>query len=402
MYSTLLAMIYLAFVSLGLPDSLVGAGWPVMHGDLGVPTSYAGIITMLIAVGTIVSSLQSDRLTRRFGTGVVTTTSVALTAAALIGFSTASEFWMLLIWTIPYGLGAGAVDAALNNYVALHYSSRHMSWLHSCWGVGAAISPFIMSYSLTQGLGWSSGFRVVGLIQIIITFLLLAGIPLWNKVNPPVVTKADDSDEDVAAAGPHISVAQALKIRGVPFVLAAFFTYCAIEATTILWASTFLVQDRAVAATTAASFASLFLIGITAGRFLSGFIADRVGDRGMIRLGTLLVGVGVVLIMIPLENDGLALAGLVTAGFGCAPIYPSIIHSTPTNFGRHTSHAIIGIQMAAAYLGSTLMPPLFGFIAQGVGMWLFPFYLALLAVVMFVMSELLNRSVGRVKEATPV
>lgn len=403
----LLAIIYFAFISLGLPDALVGAGWPVMHQDLGVPVSYAGFITMTIAIGTILSSLQSDRLTRKLGTGLVTTLSVALTAVALLGFSVSTEFWMLILWAIPYGLGAGAVDAALNNYVALHYASRHMSWLHSFWGVGAAISPFIMSYSLTQGLGWNTGYRVVAILQMVLVAILFAGLPLWRKVHPTVPAAAAGGGGDEGEGGQTLERAVgndgkekplglvgALKIKGVPFVLLGFLAYCALEATAILWASTYLVQQRDVAASTAASFASLYLLGITAGRFLSGFVADRVGDRNMIRLGILGVCIGVILIALPLENDTLALAGLVIAGFGSAPIYPAIIHSTPANFGPSKSHAIIGIQMASAYLGATLAPPLFGFLGQAVGMWLFPFYLAALAALMLVMTEALNRSVA--------
>ena len=407
MYSMLLAIIYFAFISLGLPDALVGSGWPVMHQDLGVPVSYAGFITMTIAIGTILSSLQSDRLTRKLGTGLVTTLSVALTAVALLGFSVSTEFWMLILWAIPYGLGAGAVDAALNNYVALHYASRHMSWLHSFWGVGAAISPFIMSYSLTQGLGWNTGYRVVAILQMVLVAILFAGLPLWRKVHPTVPAAAAGGGGDEGEGGKTLERAAgndgkekplgligALKIKGVPFVLLGFLAYCALEATAILWASTYLVQQRDVAASTAASFASLYLLGITAGRFLSGFVADRVGDRNMIRLGILGVCVGVILIALPLENDTLALAGLVIAGFGSAPIYPSIIHSTPANFGPSRSHAIIGIQMASAYLGATFAPPLFGFLGEAVGMWLFPFYLAALAALMLVMTEALNRSVA--------
>ena len=403
----LLAIIYFAFISLGLPDALVGAGWPVMHQDLGVPVSYAGFITMTIAIGTILSSLQSDRLTRKLGTGLVTTLSVALTAVALLGFSVSTEFWMLILWAIPYGLGAGAVDAALNNYVALHYASRHMSWLHSFWGVGAAISPFIMSYSLTQGLGWNTGYRVVAILQMVLVAILFAGLPLWRKVHPTVPAAAAGGGGDEGEGGKTLERAAgndgkekplgligALKIKGVPFVLLGFLAYCALEATAILWASTYLVQQRDVAASTAASFASLYLLGITAGRFLSGFVADRVGDRNMIRLGILGVCFGVILIALPLENDTLALAGLVIAGFGSAPIYPSIIHSTPANFGPSRSHAIIGIQMASAYLGATFAPPLFGFLGEAVGMWLFPFYLAALAALMLVMTEALNRSVA--------
>lgn len=402
MYSLLLAIIYIAFVSLGLPDSLIGAGWPVMHQDLGVPVAFAGIVTMIIASGTILSSLASERLTRRFGAGVVTAVSVGLTAAALVGFSVSGSFWMLCLWAIPYGLGAGAVDAALNNYVALHYAARHMNWLHSFWGLGASISPFIMSYALTSGLGWSSAYRVVGLIQAVLTFLLIASLPLWGKVNgvlPP--GHAVETDEERAAGteqsgkgSAHVPLAHAVRIPGVVFILVAFFAYCAVESTAILWAPTYLVTDRGIAPATAAAFASLFLLGITGGRFLAGFFADRAGDRQLIRGGFATVGLGVVMLALPLETDVLALAGLVVAGLGCAPIYPAIIHSTPVNFGRHNSQAIIGIQMAAAYTGSTLAPPLFGVVSTWAGMWTFPLFLAALAALGLLMSERLNQLVA--------
>ncbi len=400
MYSLLLAIIYVAFISLGLPDSLVGAGWPVMHENLGVPIAFAGIITMIIASGTILSSLASERVTRRFGVGLVTAVSVGMTAAALVGFSTSGSFWMLCLWAIPYGLGAGAVDAALNNYVAVHYAARHMNWLHACWGLGASISPFIMSIALTTGLDWSAAYLIVGLLQVGLTFVLLVAVPLWRKVNPLVAdaheaSEADPEHEPAGKGAAHVPLAQALRIRGVWLILTAFFAYCALESTAILWASSYLVTDRGVDAATAAAFASLFLLGITAGRFLAGFFADRVGDRWMIRGGFLTVGLGVVLLALPVQTTVLALVGLVVAGLGCAPIYPAIIHSTPVNFGRRNSQAIIGVQMAAAYTGSTLAPPLFGAISVWSGMWIFPLFLGVLAVLGLLMSERLNRLVRR-------
>lgn len=391
MYSLLLAIIYIAFISLGLPDSLVGAGWPVMHQDLGVPIAFAGIITMIIASGTILSSLASERVTRRFGVGAVTAVSVGMTAAALVGFSVSDSFWMLCLWAIPYGLGAGAVDAALNNYVALHYAARHMNWLHACWGLGASISPFIMSFAITGGLGWSGAYLVVGVIQAILTLGLLIGIPLWKKVTP--IGDDHSADEPSGRGAAHVPLAQALRIRGVWLILTAFFAYCALESTAILWASSYLVTDRGVDAATAAAFASLFLLGITAGRFLAGFVADRIGDRWMIRGGFLTVGLGVLLLAMPVETTVLALAGLVIAGLGCAPIYPAIIHSTPVNFGRRNSQAIIGVQMAAAYTGSTLAPPLFGAISAWSGMWILPLFLGVLMLLGLAMSEGLNRLV---------
>ncbi|MDE0546583.1 sugar MFS transporter [Microbacterium sp. C7(2022)] len=401
MYSLLLAIIYIAFISLGLPDSLVGAGWPVMQQDLGVPIAFAGIITMIIAAGTIFSSLASERVTRRFGAGLVTAVSVGMTAAALVGFSFSDAFWMLCLWAIPYGLGAGAVDAALNNYVALHYAARHMNWLHACWGLGASISPFVMSYTIASGMGWSSAYLIIGVIQGVLTFALLASIPLWGKVNPIVREQGADAApgdpaSDAAGRGSsHVPLATALRIPGVILILTAFFAYCALESTAILWASTYLVNDRGVAAATAAAFASLFLLGITAGRFLAGFVADRVGDRWMIRGGFAVVGLGGVMLALPVETNFFALAGLVVAGLGCAPIYPAIIHSTPVNFGRRNSQAIIGIQMAAAYTGSTCAPPLFGAISAGTGMWIFPLFLGVLVVLGLVMSERLNALVAR-------
>ncbi len=405
MYSLLLAIIYIAFVSLGLPDSLLGAGWPVMQQSLDVPVGFAGIVTMIIASGTVLSSLASERLTRRFGAGLVTAVSVAMTAAALFGFSASGEFWMLCLWAIPYGLGAGAVDAALNNYVALHYAARHMNWLHSFWGVGASISPFIMSYAITSGLGWSGAYLIVGVIQAVLTFALLVSLPLWGKVNTvtaPAADSAGDVDADPDAGetpagkgSAHVSLATALRIPGVVLILAAFFAYCALESTSILWASTYLVEERAVAPATAAAFGSLFLLGITAGRFLAGFIADRVGDRQLIRGGFVAVGVGALMLALPLETNVVALAGLVVAGLGSAPIYPAIIHSTPVNFGRRNSQAIIGIQMAAAYAGSTLAPPLFGALSAWAGLWILPLFLLVLVALGLVMSERLNRMVAR-------
>ncbi len=396
MYAALLSIIYVAFVSLGLPDSLVGAGWPVMHKDLGVPLAFAGIVTMVIASGTILSSLASDRLTRRFGAGLVTATSVGMTAAALIGFSLSDQFWMICLWAIPYGLGAGAVDAALNNYVALHYAARHMNWLHSFWGVGASISPFIMSYALTSGQGWSGAYRTVGLIQVVLTVALVATLPLWRRVNAlPAPDAADATPEPAADDAAPLSLARALRIPGVAPVLVAFFAYCALETTAMVWASTYLVTERAVEPATAAAFASLFLLGVTGGRFLAGFVADRIGDRLLIRWGFTTVGLGTVMVLLPLGTDVVALAGLVIAGLGCAPIYPAIIHSTPANFGRENSQAIIGVQMAAAYVGSTLAPPLFGLLSSGVGTWTFPVFLTVLAVLGLVMSQRLNAVVDQ-------
>lgn len=375
MYTFLLALIYIAFISLGLPDSLLGSGWPVMHEDLNVPISFMGIISMIISGGTIVSSLFSDKLTRRFGTQVVTVASVFLTAAALLGFSWSGHFVMLMVFAIPYGLGAGAIDAALNNYVALHYTSRHMSWLHCFWGVGTVISPFVMSYSLTTST-WNTGYRLIGLIQMAIGLLLLVTLPVW-KINRP---KAESSSE----AKGLISV---LKIKGVPFLLTGFFAYCAAEATAMGWASTYMTEVKGVDAVQAARFASLFYIGLTVGRFLGGFIMNKLGDRRMILLGASVLTCSILILLIPSESLLVPLAGFIITGLGCAPIYPCIIHSTPSNFGAKNSGSIIGIQMASAYIGSTFMPPLFGLLGNRISFAILPLYLALFVILMVSMTE---------------
>jgi len=385
MFSLLLAIIYLAFVSLGLPDSLLGAGWPVMQEVLNVPLSYAGVLTMIISAGTIVSSLFSDRLIRRFGTGAVTALSVGMTAVALFGFSFARSFGVLCILSIPYGLGAGAVDAALNNYVALHYSSRHMSWLHASWGVGVTISPNIMSVCLAKQYGWEMGYRSVAILQTILVIMLIVTLPLWKQKNNEAGSEA--------VVPKVLSFSQALKIKGVPYVLLAFFGFCALEATAGLWASSYMVGFRCVGVETAARFAALFYLGETAGRFLNGFVADKFGDRMMIRVGIIGMIIGVVMVLIPLESNIIALCGLVVIGLGAAPVYPCIIHSTPINFGKENSQSLVGIQMASAYIGSTFMPPIFGLIAQYVNIGLYPIYLGIFAVLMLMMTEALNKSV---------
>jgi fucose permease len=387
MYSLLLVIIYIAFISLGLPDSLLGSAWPVMYRQLGVPLSYVGIVTMIISGGTIISSLMSNQLTRKLGAGLVTAISVMMTAVALFGFSISNSLIILCLWAIPYGFGAGAVDAALNNYVALHYSSRHMSWLHCFWGVGASISPFIMSYCLVSGWGWSSGFRSVAGIQIVLASILFISLPLWKR--KPI---SNNSSETPATT---LSPLQALKIKGVKFVLLAFFGYCALETTTGLWASSYLVRYRGIDTDIAARFASLFYLGITFGRFLCGFIAEKTGDKLLIRLGIITTMIGIILVGLPAKINLLALLGLIVIGLGCAPVYPLLIHSTPSNFGRENSQAIIGIQMASAYIGSTFMPPLFGLIANHINIGMYPLYLIFFAILMFLMFEQLTRVISK-------
>ncbi|RGS71667.1 sugar MFS transporter [Mitsuokella sp. AF21-1AC] len=379
MVHLLLAIIYIAFISLGLPDSLLGAAWPVMHEDLGAPLSYAGIISMIIAFGTVVSSLQSDRLTLRLGTGKVTAISVAMTAAALFGFSVSSEFWMLCLWAVPYGLGAGGVDAALNNYVALHYRNWHMSWLHCMWGVGAATGPYIMGMALAMGKGWPAGYHIIAVMQVVLTIILFASLPLWKE-------RKNDVQAAYADKRKPLSLREIFRIPGAREILVAFFCYSAVEQTCGLWASSFLNLSKGISAEQAASFGAMFFIGITVGRAINGFLAMRMHDESMIRMGQVLILLGIVTVMLP-ASETFALAGLILIGLGCAPIYPCIIHSTPAHFGRDKSQAIIGVQMAAAYIGTMLMPPLFGILANHLSISLLPIYLLVLLAIMAFMHE---------------
>ena len=383
MFQMLLAIIYLAFISLGLPDSMLGAAWPDMYVEFGVPLSYAGILSAIIAAGTIVSSLLSDRITLKLGTGKVTAISVAMTAIALFGFSISHNFWMLFLWAIPYGLGGGSVDAALNNYVALHYESRHMSWLHCMWGVGAATGPYIMGYALTGGMGWNGGYRIVSVIQIVLSMALFLSLPLWKNRKPEINAVTGETRKPMA-------LKEVLKIRGAKEVLICFFCYCAIEQTAGLWASSYLNLHKGIPVEIAAGFASMFYIGITVGRAISGFMTIKLSDLKMIRLGQGLILFGIIIMLIP-AGTYVSLLGLIMIGFGCAPIYPCIIHSTPAHFGEDKSQAVIGVQMAFAYMGSLGMPALFGVLANVISASLLPLYLFIILILMVIMHELLNK-----------
>lgn len=332
----LIAIIYLAFISLGLPDAVFGGSWPTMYQEFGVPVSFAGIVTTIISLGTIVSSLQSDRLTYKLGTGRVTAISVAMTAVALFGFSMSDSFIELCLWAIPYGLGAGGVDASLNNYVALHYSSRVMSWLHCMWGLGAMTGPYVLGFVLTGGGIWNTGYKVISLIQVVLTIVLVISLPIWKKRE----TVVNEAGEEVAA-----------------------------------------------------SYASMFYIGITVGRFFSGFLTAKLNDKKMIHLGMSILAVGVLVLFLPL-SEYVALAGFILIGVGCAPIYPCIIHSTPDIFGADKSQAIVGVQMPSAYVGSMLMPSVFGVIANHISVALLPLYLCVILVLMVVMYERLVRNMN--------
>ena len=385
MLTLLLAIIYAAFIGLGLPDSLLGAAWPNIHIEMNVPLSYAGLISMIIAGGTIISSLFADKITKRFGTGLVTAVSISMTSLALFGFSISNSFWMLCLWAIPYGFGAGAIDTALNNYVALHYASRHMSWLHCFWGVGAAISPYIMGYCLSGSIGWVGGYRTVSIMLFSISALLFFSLPLWKK------QQEIPHNEN---APPPLAFKQLIRVRGVPQVLISLFAYCVVETTAGLWASSYLVINRGISPETAAEYAALFYLGITFGRFLSGFVADKVGDKNMVRIGITICILGIVAVWLPLKTNTVALYGLLVIGFGGAPIFPAIIHSTPRVFGAENSQAMVGLQLASAYAGCTFMPPVFGLIANYISIIYFPAFMILFAIAAVFSTESLNRLVA--------
>lgn len=385
MYTLLLAVIYLVFISLGLPDSLLGSGWPTMRLVFDQPLSAAGAVSMIITGGTICSSLLSERLTAKFSTRGVTVASVFLSAAALFGFSVSTRFWMLCLWAVPYGLAAGCIDSAINNYVALHYRSRHMSWLHCFWGVGTVISPCVMSWALRHS-GWQLGYRTVALMQLAIGVVLVLTLPVWN---------IHRDEAQTARAGQVLGIRGALKIKGAPTLFVGFFAYCGAEGTSILWASSYLAGERGFSAQRAAASAAVLYVGITVGRFVSGFIADKVGDRGMIRLGTGVIAAALAVLALPGGGELGALLGLGLLGLGNAPVYPAIIHATPANFGAENSQGIIGMQMASAYVGSTLMPPLFGLIANRAGLGWMPLFLALLILLMITMLEATFRTVAK-------
>lgn len=380
MLSLLLVIIYFAFISLGLPDGLLGSAWPTMRVELSAPVSMMGIISFIIAAGTVISSLQSDRLTFRFGVGKITTVSVAMTAAAIFGFSVSHSFWELCFWAVPYGLGAGSIDAALNNYVALHYKSRHMSWLHCMWGIGASAGPLIMGFVLTHGFRWNRGYACVGIIQVVLTVILLFSLPLWQK-------KGKETGSGVSDRKP-MSLKEILGVPGVWSVMITFFCYCAIEQTTGQWAASFLVLTRGISAADAAHFASMFFIGITLGRGICGFITFKLNDSQMIHMGFAFIVLGIILIFLPFKWS--AIAGLIIVGFGCAPIYPSLIHATPAHFGADKSQAVIGVQMASAYVGTTLVPPIFGLIAEHISAWALPVYLLIFLGLMTYMNSRLE------------
>ena len=381
MFSLLLFIIYLSFISLGLPDAVLGAAWPIIHEEFGVPISFSGSIYMLISCCTILSSLKSESLRLRFGTGKITAFSVLLTAVAIFGFSISPSLSVMLCFAIPYGLGAGSVDAALNHYVAVHYSGRSMNWLHCMWGIGAALGPYILGFVLQRGESWRSGYLVLSMIQAALTIVLFLSLGLWGK---------EEKKEKTEEKKTPMSFRQILSITGAKECLVSFFLYCAIEQTLGLWSGSFMVYSLKIEAKLAASFVALFYFGITFGRFLAGILAAKWQDEALILGGCGILFLGLVLLfcsMVPSQEvklfgmelrQILVICALLLSGLGCAPIYPAIIHSTPRNFGAENTSALIGKQMAAAYIGSMSFPPFFGVLAKIFGTGLFPFFSAVL------------------------
>jgi len=384
MVTLLLAVIYLAFISLGLPDSVLGSAWPSMFVDFDVPISFAGIVSAIIAFGTIISSLASDRIIRRLGTPKTTAISTLITALSLLGFAFSNQYWMICVLAIPYGLGAGSVDAALNNYVSIHFASRHMNWLHCMWGLGAAIGPFVMGSVLTNGLEWDSGYLIISIIQIAIAAILFISLPVWKR---PVADTAQAQEEKLSKP---LSLKEIVSLKGAKAVMITFFCYCSLEAIATLWASTYINLEKGIDPDTAALWGSLYVLGITLGRAVCGFISIKLNDVWLTRLGEGIMVVGLILLLLPLPN-GFTLTGLIIFGVGSAPIYPCIIHSTPARFGADKSQALIGVQMASAYTGTCLMPSLFGIFANHISVALFPAFVGTLTVLMIIMFEVYNK-----------
>ncbi|MEF2969309.1 MFS transporter [Paenibacillus sp. M1] len=399
-----LIIIYLAFISLGLPDSLLGSAWPVMRSDMGASLGAAGILSMVVAGGTIVSSLVSGSLLRRLGTGKVTLISCFLTAAALLGFSMAHSMIWLVVLAIPLGLGAGAVDAALNHYVAENYKAHHMNWLHCFWGVGATMGPMIMSYYIADHNSWRSGYAAVSVIQFILVFILLVTLPLWKRVAASRELERSqsgiqaDRTESVTTSTEGKSKAKLISMNGVKPTLIAFLFYCGVEATVGLWGASYLVGAKHLSAETAAVWVSLYYGGITFGRLITGFITLKVHNRVLIRWGQLVAIVGGIILLLPLPTSLFSI-GFILIGCGLAPIYPGLIHETPARFGSANSAKLIGYQMAVAYTGTTFLPPLFGVIATRMSISLFPFVTLALVILMMICVEKVNLTLKKQQHA---
>ena len=380
--TTLLVLIYIAFISLGLPDSVLGSAWPVMQAELGAPLSLAGYISMVVSAGTVVSSLASNRLITRFGVGRVTAVSVLMTAAGLLGISLAPAAWMLFLCAIPLGLGAGSVDAALNNFVALHYAARHMSWLHCFWGIGATAGPMILSLQLSRGASWRGAYGLISGIQFALALALFLTLPVWRRAKAPAAESGEEQR--------YLTNREALRLPLVKTALVGFVFFCAVETTSGLWASTYLHQARGLSASEAAMGASMFYGAITAGRLVAGFAASRLSPARLIRIGQCVCLVGAAMVALPAPSI-VGMLGIAVIGLGTSPIYPNMLHETPRRFGARNSQAIVGLEMAFAYIGSTLIPPLFGSLASATTLHLYPWFLAACTLVMLAASETVAR-----------
>ena len=381
----LLAVIYLAFISLGLPDSLLGSGWPVMQHDLSVPSSYAGYVFMAISFMTILSALLSPMLIKRVHTKWIVAGSIFLTIIGLMGFSISSRYWMLFIFAVPYGAGAGSIDASLNHYVANNYSSSAMNFLHCFYGAGAIISPIIMAMALKYA-HWNEGYRWTAYVQAGILAVCLLTMSLWKKSRE----QNEEANRDSA------SIAQAIIVPGVIPTLIAFFAYCSGEATCFLWTSSYFAGTKTgMSDGLIAAFGSLVFGGLMIGRFVAGLISNKLDDRVLIRAGLAVEAAGVLLILVPFPGYIPAAAGFLITGIGMGPVYPAIQHMAPINFGRKNSAAVIAMQMASAYIGSTFMPMVFGHLQQAAGIYIMPFYVALFALLNFVMLELAYKMIKK-------
>jgi fucose permease len=382
-----LVIIYLAFISLGLPDSLLGVSWALMQPEFGAPLETAGLLFMTIAGGTIISSFVSGAVLNRFGTGIVTFVSVLMTACALLGFQFAPSLFWLFICAIPLGLGAGAVDTGINNYVASHYKAHHMSWLHCFWGVGATLGPVIMAQYISGQHSWRSGYLAIAGLQFVLVVILFFTLPLWSKVAGN--NNVNKTQEPKNTNRADVVKQKPLQIRGVKLALLSFLFYCGAEATMGLWGSSFLVNVKDLSVEAAAKWVSLYYAGITIGRFITGFITLKIDNRTLIRMGQIIALVGAALLFLPLPS-AFSLVGFIMVGLGLAPIFPCMLHETPTRFGQEHSQTIMGYQMAIAYTGSTFLPPLLGFVAAHSTIGIFPFVIVSFIAIMFIGSERLN------------
>lgn len=374
MATLLLIVIYIAFIGLGVPDSLFGTAWPAIYTDLNLPVSWASIVTIIVSCGTITSSLLSSWLISRFGTGKITAVSTLMTALALLGFSCSDSMLWLCLCAIPLGLGAGSIDTALNNYVALHYKASHMNFLHCFYGIGVSLSPYLMSLALSKGT-WEGGYRAVFWFQLAIAALTVLALPLWKKVR-----HAQNGEEEEET--PRVlSFPALMKMPKVRMACLIFIGYCALEYTCGTWGSTFLVNAKGAAADTAARMVTFYYVGLALGRFLSGVLAGRLHSRQLVKIGQMILLAAVVSLFLPLPFAFCSVS-LFFIGLGNGPIFPNMLHLTPELFGKDLSQAVIGAEMATSYIGVLLAPALFGLIAQNVTAALFPVYLLVLYALM--------------------